>query len=67
VAVNELVKDDFPDSGKRVWEQGWEDHSRRQMERLAALSLPEKLVWLEEAHRLVLHMQSKQTGARKRK
>ena len=41
---------------ERVWEQGWKDHSRRQLERLASLSLADKLVWLEEAHRLVMHM-----------
>jgi hypothetical protein len=38
----------------RVWEDGWEGHERHQMQRLAALSLPEKLAWLEEAHRLVM-------------
>ena len=44
-------------SGRRqVWERGWEDHRRRQLERIAALPLSEKLAWLEEAHRLVLHM-----------
>ena len=47
------------DIREQVWEHGWEDHDRRQMERLAALPLSEKLVWLEEAHRLVLHVQSK--------
>jgi hypothetical protein len=42
----------------RVWEQGWEEHSRLQLKRLAMIPLPEKLIWLEEAHRLILHMQS---------
>lgn len=40
----------------RYWEQGWEGHERAQRRRLAALPLSEKLQWLEEAHRLVLHM-----------
>jgi hypothetical protein len=32
-----------------VWEQGWEDHNRKQLERLAILPLSDKLQWLEEA------------------
>lgn len=43
---------------RQVWERGWEDHRRCQSERLAALPLSEKLAWLEEAHRLVLHMKA---------
>ena len=35
------------------WEQGWDGHQEQQLRRLAELSLGEKLVWLEEAHRLV--------------
>lgn len=42
-----------------VWEEGWEAHSRKQMQRLAALPLSEKLAWLEEAHRLVMSLQSR--------
>ena len=42
-----------------VWEEGWEAHSRRQLRRLAALPLSEKLAWLEEAHRLVMSLQSR--------
>ena len=38
---------------ERVWELGWEHHSRLQRRRLARLSLAEKLAWLEDAHRLV--------------
>ena len=46
--------DAHPD--ERVWEEGWDEHERRQRARLGALSLYEKLGWLEEAHRLVLHL-----------
>jgi len=42
---------------EHAWESGWEDHERQQLRRLAKLSLAEKLVWLEEAHRLVRNLQ----------
>ena len=42
----------------RYWEQGWRGHELAQMRRMARLSLSEKLVWLEEAHRLVEHLRS---------
>jgi hypothetical protein len=48
-----------PSQDQEVWEQGWDGHRRLQLERLAHLPLYQKLLWLEEAHRLVLHMQSK--------
>lgn len=38
-----------------IWEQGWEGHDAGQRRRLARAPLPEKLRWLEKAHRLVLH------------
>jgi hypothetical protein len=41
------------DSSQHAWEHGWEDHEMQQLRRLAKLSFPEKLAWLEEAHRLV--------------
>ena len=44
---------------ERVWEQGWDDHRQRQLKRMAQLTLSQKLVWLEEAHRLVLSLQTK--------
>ncbi len=44
-------KPDAPD--QHVWEQGWDGHKLEQMLRLSRLSFPEKLAWLEEAHRLV--------------
>jgi hypothetical protein len=44
------------------WEQGWEAHELAQLRRLARLSLIEKLDWLEQAHRLVRHLQAARTG-----
>ena len=40
-------------SSDHLWEQGWEGHEDQQLRRLSRLSFPEKLAWLEEAHRLV--------------
>jgi hypothetical protein len=45
-----------------VWEQGWEGHERAQKERMARLTLAEKLAWLEEAQRVARHLQ--QSAAR---
>ena len=45
------------DSEEQFWESGWEGHSDAQRRRLARLSLIEKLRWLEEAQRLVLHLE----------
>ena len=36
---------------------GWEHHARDQRLRFSQLTLIEKLQWLEETHRLVLHLQ----------
>ncbi len=41
---------------ERIWEEGWQGHADAQARRMAALSLAEKLDWLEEAHALVLRM-----------
>ena len=41
---------------ERVWRPGWDAQHDAQARRLAALSLAEKLDWLEEAHARVLHM-----------
>jgi hypothetical protein len=41
---------------ERAWEHGWEGHHEAQARRQAALSLAEKLDWLEEAHARVLRM-----------
>ena len=64
--MNKIVKNDSLDPRQRVWEKGWEDHNRLQLERLARLSLSEKLAWLEEAQRLLRHMQSRQIRSRRR-
>jgi hypothetical protein len=37
---------------------GWEEHKLEQLIRLSKLSLAEKLDWLEQAHRVVRHLQS---------
>jgi len=46
------------------WERGWVEHEQMQLRRLANLSLAEKLDWLEEAHRVVLHLSSGQSESR---
>jgi hypothetical protein len=42
---------------ERIWEQGWEGHELAQKRRMAALTLAQKLEWLEEAQRIVEHLQ----------
>ena len=54
--MNKIVKNDSLDPRQRVWEKGWEDHNRLQLERLARLPLSEKLAWLEEAQRLLCRL-----------
>ena len=49
---------------EQFWESGWAGHDRAQRKRLAALSFVEKLVWLEEAHRVASQLGS--TGAASR-
>jgi len=51
------------DGCDRVWESGWADHEQRQMMRFADLSLPEKIAWLGQAHRLVLQLGADSTPA----
>ncbi|MBI5710942.1 MAG: hypothetical protein HZC42_11670 [Candidatus Eisenbacteria bacterium] len=46
-----------------LWESGWEGHSRAQRRRLARLPLAEKLLWLEEAHRVILRLQGNRPRA----
>jgi len=53
-----------PGPPEREWEAGWGGHSDAQTRRLAALSLAEKLAWLEDAHRLVKQMQNTQRKTR---
>lgn len=42
---------------EREWERGWDGHERAQRSRLARLPFEDKLAWLEEAHRLVRHLE----------
>jgi hypothetical protein len=43
---------------EQQWECGWDDHEALQRRRLSCLSLPEKLLWLEQAHRMVIHLKA---------
>ncbi len=36
----------------KLWDQGWDEHKKRQLRRQAELPFAEKLEWLEEAQRL---------------
>jgi hypothetical protein len=36
-------------SNDKLWDRGWDEHKKRQQQRLAKLSFAEKLEWLEEA------------------
>jgi CubicO group peptidase (beta-lactamase class C family) len=40
-----------------IWEAGYEGHEAEQLQRMAKLSMQEKLQWLEESHDLVMHME----------
>ena len=40
----------------RAWEAGWDGHASAQRARLARLTLPEKLQWLEEAQQVISHL-----------
>jgi hypothetical protein len=53
-------------SGEHQWERGWDEHERMQLHRLARLALPEKLLWLEQAHRLAIHLQASRSASRSR-
>jgi hypothetical protein len=55
-------KEDQASSDEHTWESGWDDHEQKQLRRMANLSLEQKLVWLEEAHRLVRNMQKKSSS-----
>lgn len=51
---------------ERAWERGWDGHRDAQARRMAALSLSEKLDWLEEAHERVRRLQSRGGEVRER-
>jgi hypothetical protein len=40
------------------WEHGWDEHERMQLQRLAHLPLADKLIWLEQAHRVVIQLKA---------
>lgn len=46
------------------WESGWQGHELAQMKRLAALSLEQKIRWLESAQEMVSRMQQTQQAPR---
>ena len=52
------MPDDLRPPDERIWESGWEGHSRAQRRRLARLTMAEKLRWLEEAQELALQLKN---------
>lgn len=46
---------------ERAWDRGFDEHSLEQQRRLARLTLREKIVWLEEAQRMVEHLAKQRT------
>ena len=46
-----------PSDHEQIWERGWDGHERAQRERLARLTLEQKLDWLEEAQRFARDIQ----------
>ncbi len=47
------------ETAERCWEPGWEGHASAQRHRLSLLPLTDKLEWLEQAHLVVRHMQTR--------
>lgn len=47
----------MPEPDDRRWTRGWDDHQQAQLQRLARLSLADKLAWLEQADAIVRHLQ----------
>ena len=50
------------DPSEQDWQSGWESHRHAQAVRLAQLPLSEKLLWLEQAHRLVRYLARARQG-----
>ena len=50
------MPDDAPPE-QAVWPKGWEGHRRAQLLRMARLPFSQKLDWLDQANRLVRHIQ----------
>lgn len=46
-----------------AWETGWGDHQVQQRQRLARLTLADKIEWLEDAQRLVQNLSAAPTGS----
>lgn len=46
------------------WESDWQGHELAQMKRLAALSMEQKIRWLESAQEMVVRMQQTQHASR---
>ena len=44
------------DHDDRVWERGWDGHTRAQRARLGHLSRADKIAWLEEAQTVLAHL-----------
>ena len=49
---------------EHYWERGWEEHERLQLQPVARLPLADKLAWLEEAQRIVLHLAAAKSQSR---
>lgn len=45
------------DSENAIWESGWDGHELAQLQRLAKLSMEQKIRWLESAQQLVQRIQ----------
>lgn len=46
-----------------AWPKGWDGHELAQLRRMARLPLSEKLAWLDEAHRIVRHLEQQRKQA----
>ena len=51
--MSESVRPEEP-----AWEGGWDGHQRARRQRMAKLSLIDRLQWLEEAHRVARHLEA---------
>jgi hypothetical protein len=49
------------DAPAHDWEAGFDGHERAQRARLARVPLVERLQWLEDAHRVVRHLESQRS------
>lgn len=49
---------DAKTQAERIWEEGFDGHSKAQMLRLSRLSFAEKLKWLDEINRFIRRVQS---------